>query len=440
MPDARSLFCKLAFREGWSPLLPWVKAELQERHNFRCCETIEEFQQASERAMTRQRHLKHNLWRHEKDDRDRVTDPRYYVLGWDNREKKRRLAEAIDLLKQHVSQIDSRITQMEQSFEQVRRRIRFIEDAEQFKLFADIDFANHEREIAQLRLELKAIEENNETIQILQQRLAQNEQRIRALEHNRDQTLRREQALESEIADGMRIVQHHRHTLARKIADNSFAVHAESFTELDGMLASDPLSLENLSQRPDAFRQNQQNEVRRLRDDLEPLRESVVKSMSRFLNANPAELADLDVSVQFLDDFVRLLVRIRSEDLPRFESQFKERLNEKVGQEIGVLRGNLNTQRIDIEDRIQLLNVSLRQVPFGNGSYMALVAKPVRDPEIATFRQDLDACVSGQFEGTLAANEARFSQIESLINKLRDEERWRLKVTDVAQLVRLRRH
>jgi uncharacterized protein YPO0396 len=95
------------------------------------------------------------------------------------------------------------------------------------------------------------------------------------------------------------------------------------------------------------------------------------------------------------------------------------------------LRGNLNTERTEIDDRIKLLNVSLRKVPFGLGSHMKLVAKPVRDDAIATFRKDLDACVTGQFEGTPAADEARFKQIESLINKLREDERWRLKVTDV---------
>ena len=37
-----------------------AEAELQERFNFRCCDTLEEFQQSHERALTRQRHLKLN--------------------------------------------------------------------------------------------------------------------------------------------------------------------------------------------------------------------------------------------------------------------------------------------------------------------------------------------------------------------------------------------
>ena len=137
------------------------------------------------------------------------------------------------------------------------------------------------------------------------------------------------------------------------------------------------------------------------------------------------------MTVQFIPDFLRLLERIREEDLPQFEQRFKERLNEKVGHEIGVLRGNLHTERSEIEDRIDLLNISLRQVKYGDGTHMRLVALPVRDREINDFRQELDGCVSGQFEGTLTADEARYLRIEAFIRKLQDEERWRAHVTDV---------
>ena len=381
--------------------------------------------------MTRQRHLKLSSTRHEKDDRDRVADPRYFVLGWDNRDKRRRLTEAIESFRAEVARIDSQVKELSERSEQLRRRIVAVEAAERFKTFAEIDFASHEREVSELRLQLKALEENNDTIRILKERLAKVEQHIDTLQISRDQAVRREQALDSQIVGGQRIVQTHRQTLARHEADGSFSVHAECFAELDQRFATEPLTLDNFSARPDAFRRSQAREVQRLRDELKPLEDSVVKAMGKFLNANPEERLDLEVSLLFLPDFLRLLERIRAEDLPRFEQRFKERLNEKVGQEIGVLRGNLSTEKTHIEDRIQLLNQSLRQVPFGNGSHMRLVAREVRDPEIKKFQQDLDACVSGQFEGTLEADEARFQQIESLINKLRDEERWRLLVTDV---------
>ncbi|TXT22333.1 MAG: hypothetical protein FD138_3506 [Planctomycetota bacterium] len=119
----------------------WVKAELQERFNLRCCESLEEFQQSHERALTRQRHLKLNRTRHEKDDRDRVADPRYFVLGWDNRDKKRRLTEAIESFRAEVARIDSQVRELSERTEQLRRRIVAVEAAERFKTFAEIDFA-----------------------------------------------------------------------------------------------------------------------------------------------------------------------------------------------------------------------------------------------------------------------------------------------------------
>jgi uncharacterized protein YPO0396 len=41
----QSLLRKLAFREGHA-LTPWVRGELEERVDFRCCDTLAEFQEA----------------------------------------------------------------------------------------------------------------------------------------------------------------------------------------------------------------------------------------------------------------------------------------------------------------------------------------------------------------------------------------------------------
>ncbi|MBI5759291.1 MAG: AAA family ATPase, partial [Planctomycetales bacterium] len=253
IPESRSLLWKLDFRDGWSPLLPWVKTEVQEHHSFRCCETVEEFQQSHERALNRERHLKHNSARHEKDDRKRVSDPRYFVLGWDNKEKKRRLAEAIESLKRHVSQLDSRIDQLQMEANAVRVRLVAVEAAQRFTSFAEIDFVTHEQEISELRREQKALEENNDTLRMLKQRLAEREQLVAALQDNRDQTLKHEQGLESEIAKAKTWVSHNRQLLSRSQADGSFERHVASFLDLDIAFADRPLTVENLVDRQRDF-------------------------------------------------------------------------------------------------------------------------------------------------------------------------------------------
>ena len=122
---------------------------------------------------------------------------------------------------------------------------------------------------------------------------------------------------------------------------------------------------------------------------------------------------------------------IRREDLPRHEQRFKERLNEKVLQEIGLLNGAFQTERGEILAKIGLLNESLRQLEYRPGTHMRLESRPVRDAEIVEFQDALKECLAGTFEGTLEADEARFLRVEKMITRLREDQRWRDKVTDV---------
>ena len=58
---------------------------------------------------------------------------------------------------------------------------------------------------------------------------------------------------------------------------------------------------------------------------------------------------------------------------------------------------------------------------------MQLEPKAVRDKEIDEFQRSLKECLAGMFEGSFDADEARFTRIENLIVRLRDEPRWREK-------------
>ncbi|HUG91542.1 MAG TPA: ATP-binding protein, partial [Planctomycetaceae bacterium] len=201
----QSLLRKLAFREG-HPLLPWVRAELAERFDYRCCESVEEFQQTPGRAMTRERHVHARGVRHEKDDRDRAADPRHFVLGWDNRDKRRRLAEEIERLGEARDRLDAQISRLESTLADLRRRKTAAEQAQQVTDFASIDFAAHEHEIAQLRLEQQALEAGNDAVQLLKQRLAERQAHEAALAAGREQLVGDERELENWIREAERLI------------------------------------------------------------------------------------------------------------------------------------------------------------------------------------------------------------------------------------------
>jgi uncharacterized protein YPO0396 len=426
----QSLLHKLDFRPGHQ-LLPWLKAELQDRFNFRCCDTLEEFQLAAERALTRERHVKHPGGRHEKDDREQFVDPRRYVLGWDNREKRRHLEDGIRRLRQRIEWLDTQITRFDEQQNDLRTRLQATQDALSVPDFAAIDYAADEREIAALRLEKQALEENNEVIRMLKQRLAERDHRVTVLEASREQLVGQMARLDGEIQEAERLIANAEQTLSRLQADERWATSLGQFPNLESYFAGEPLTWENLFDRQTVFSKSRQDECRQLRDQITPLEDQLRKAMSHYLRSYADEKLELVADVKYLGDFLALLARIRAEDLPKHEQRFKERLNEKVGEEIGLLRSAFETERSDIDDRVELLNRSLRQLEYRPGTHMRLQAKPVRDREIAEFRQALYDCGSGAFDGTPEANEQRYVRIEKLIHRLRDEESWRRKVTDV---------
>ena len=426
----QSLLRKLAFREG-HPLLPWVNAELEERFDFVCCDTLDEFQAADGLAMTRNRHVKFRGVRHEKDDRDKIADPRYFVLGWDNREKRRRLAEEITRLTEQRDQLDRRISKVEQQATRLHAREAALGRIQEFKDFGEIDFAAHEREIAELLREKKKLEDGSDAIRFLKQRLGKAEAAEKGLQAARDKVIGQETECGGQLKDYSRLIANAKKILKERKADGTLAHHAESFTDLEAWFAGQPLASATLFEQEREFKDARHAEIERLRKEIEPLKSRVTKLMIRFLSEFPGEREDFEPQVEYLDSFLDLLAKIEREDLPRHEQRFKERLNEKVTHEIGLLNAALRTERNEIESKIKLLNNSLRQLEYRPGTFMQLEPKPVRDTEIADFQNALNECLAGTFEGTLEADEARYLRIEKLITRLREEQRWQEKVTDV---------
>jgi uncharacterized protein YPO0396 len=426
----QSLLHKLRYRDG-APFLPWVQAELAERFDFRCCASIEEFQAAQPPALTQNRHVKLRGHRHEKDDREQAVEARYFVLGWDNRAKCRLLAAEIERLSASKQLLDAQAEQLAGLIQAVRQRALAATQAAEVADFGSIDFQQHEYGIAALEDEQRRLEAGNETVQLLKQQLAAAKGEHVALQRERDDAIRHQADLRRDLGQAQHLMANAQAVLRRRAAVGSLTGHAAAFAELDACFAQQPLVAEQLLDREKTFGDSRRAELDKLRAALDPLAAELTKAMSRFLQKFGEETVDLQPGVEFLDSFVGLHARILEEDLPQHEARFKSRLNEKVTQEIGFLNGELQKERTQIADKIELLNRCLRQLPYREGTIMRLEPRPVHDMEIKAFQGMLKECLAGTFEGTPEADEARFQRIEKLIERLRDEERWRDKVTDV---------
>ncbi len=421
---------KLVYRDH--ALTPWVKAEVESRFNFQACETIEEFQRASGAAMTRNRHFKTGHTRHEKNDRNAPEDRRHFILGWDNRAKRVALAEAIDQATRDMRGLQERAQQLQGQLRQTLTSLAALEQTRQIEDFDAIDNSRHEFEAAQLRIERQQLEESDDKIKQLKQQAAKLRVEADGYKSDRDSHIANRTTREGELKSGLKWLAGARERLKTAEADGRLDRAQVEFETLHKLVGQE-LTLDNVATLPESFERTQRQQFERSQESLKPIVRDLTSAMTRFLKKFPEEHEDLDAHVESLSSFRALHAKIASDDLPRHEERFKKRLNEKVLHEIGLLHGELESERQEIREKIQQLNQALKLLQWKPGTYMQLEPSDVQDREILDFRRELSGCLSGSFDGTAEANETSFVRIEKLVEKLRDENnsRWREKVVDV---------
>ena len=426
----KTLFHKLEFPDH--PLSPWVRSQIHLRFDFVACETLEEFQTLDSAAMTKNRHIKSGSARHEKDDRQLPADRRHFVLGWDNRQKRLSLADAIRRVNGDLQQLQTRSQKLSAETDRINGAIESLEQAIKTEDFDAIDNSRHDYQASQWKLERQRIEETDDLIRELKAQCSDRRSEATGHQQVRDHAIAQRTMRERELNDGNRLLESARNTLRRAETDGALAQATEQFESLQDSL-KEPLSLQNLGMLPSETERLQREQVDRLQERLIPVARDMTSGMTKFLKKFPDEQIDLDSDVSSHSSFVALFERISIDDLPKHEERFKRRLNENVLNEIGLLHGGLEDEREEIRDKIEQLNTALLLLEWKTGTFMRLEPTDVQDREIQDFRRDLAACLTGTLDGSPEANEATFVRIENFVSKLRDDgnTRWREKVVDV---------
>ncbi len=428
----QSLFTKLQFKARHD-LTPWVKGQVLRRFDFHCCRSVEEFNDVRRFAMTENRHVKFHAERHQKDDRARTIDPRHFVLGWDNTEKKRRIAERICELEAERQVLDHSIARCDKQIDDLQGSHRAATAALEVTDFDEIDVKRHQDEIAALQAEKQQLEESNDAVKSLRKRLGTAEAEEERLRNEHIEQLLNRGKLEDEIKRVRRMVGSSRAEVQAAKDSGEFNRHEGLFDTIRESIGEPALSIENFEQRRRSWETSTRRQIDERRKPLQTAGEKLMVAMARFLKEFQEEQDDLDASVKALESFLAMLEQLRREDLPRYEKKFKDRLNDQVTQEVALFNTALRQECKQIEERIAQLNQALASVEYNPGTSMQLEPRQVHDREIDDFRRSLSECLDGSLEHTDEANQALFLRVKALVERLGDKEgtRWRNKVIDV---------
>ncbi len=433
--DALVLADCLEIKQG--PFQDYLSDELIKRADHRCAETVEEFRQ-QRRAVTRQGQVRSGE-RHEKDDRHGVDDPRRWVLGWANERKIAALTGDLVELERGLADVAAELEQLIEKRDAVQQRQEALARLGGFSAWSDLDVAEAESRAREHDAERARLQAGSTRLEEITQALLRNEQRA-------TDVTRRIESLTGELATTAAAV---RQAESDKARDDGFVaaqppqqltMARESYAALDARLGdSRPVrSLDCAGVETDLtselFRR-----IDRLGRELGGYGQSLVQYMDQFLGRWPELRAEMDASVDARGDFLAVRTRVATDDLPRFETEFKEQLNKNAIQELAGFNNWLNRQASAIEVRVARINEALGAVPYNPGRFIRLEKESTTNQDIALFRADLRNLTNDSLvvDGD-QYSEQRFLDVKRIIERFRGREgyaesdkAWTRRVTDV---------
>ena len=149
------------------------------------------------------------------------------------------------------------------------------------------------------------------------------------------------------------------------------------------------------------------------------LEKRLVRAMNAAKQEDTGELAEAGTDMPDIDAYLTRLHVLQTEDLPAKRDRFQDYLNRSSDQGVTQLLTGIDNEVEEIEERIDAINATLRQVDFQPGRYLQLVCQRVQSQSVkdllaAQQRVRVAALKSGADEG-----EAHFQALQQVVQQLR---------------------
>ncbi|NNN21529.1 MAG: AAA family ATPase [Acidimicrobiales bacterium] len=418
----------------------WLITELSKRANHVCVDTVEEFRSKS-KAVTREGQVRDRT-RHEKDDRKPISDRRHYVLGWQNEDKIQILKDEERKLKGKIGKYSQLIGALRDEEDTIQRKLSAIDSLEIYADWAELDWEELVNKIAELQAEQKRILEASNQLSALKVELEKVVGKISEQEEAVKLHHQRLGKLENEL-------EHARGELSKSeqlLSNSNILPDKEVLDSIDlilmELLGTSTFGPKEAASVEEQTRDHLESKLAKLQRRLNELGQRSIKLMSEFKARYPLETSDFDATMESAHEFRDLYKQVESDDLPRFEKEFKNYLTQNTIRDIAGFAAQLAKQELLIKDRIERINESLSAIDYNDGRYIVLVPDPTPNVDVKEFRSDLRACTDDMFGGGSSEqySEQKFSQVKQLLDRFKGREgfseldrSWTRRVSDVRQ-------
>lgn len=414
----------------------YLTAQLAHRADHRCVDDVGQLRR-EDRAVTREG-LVRDRDRHEKDDRTRADDPRTWVLGRGSEQKISALTAEAGTLQEELTGINRQLTELDERREALDTSAAALAGLAQYTTWREIN-------VDEARESLTALTGERDRLVAGSSRLTEIDRQLAELAEREDKLAQRIGSvgeamggLKSDISAAQRRLDRERSTIDA-LDEAALAGARDCYPLLEERMGRKvPATIDECDAAATTLPRAINAAVDEAQRKMNGYVTSIQQQMAEVRRRWPEATTEMDASVAAIGEYRSLRDRVRRDDLPRFEAEFKHQLNTNAVRELTQFFSWLRRQAEQIGDRVDRINEALSAIDYSPGRIVRLVAEPTPNQEIKQFRFDLRTATTNVLSPDDAYTEQRFEEVRRIIERFRGRENhadsdkaWTRRVTDV---------
>ena len=413
--DSRKVCHKLKIKpNAWCA--GWIQSRLFEQFDHICCETPEEMGQNT-RSITRNLHIRHGGDRHSRESAQNVSHRDYDILGWDTSEKVARLRGELQRGAENLRQAEVRLKQLGQERNAAAQSEKVLEKILEVLDYCEIDYASLDEKLLQLHERITALAEANDALKALREELelAQHvkEEAVRKERDCLSDKARKEERLDLRKGDRKKI---------KPLADDGGFDWRRHVDGIRTRAGGGELTLANLSTAENKALVSIKLEVKSNEDRANDAAREFTKAAARFLNETKDRgyHNDWDATVAHGPDMCKHLELLETEELHNETQRFSRLMERSLKDEFYEFYGRISKRTKAIKDEIDLLNETLKTIPYNEGSIVLLHYAASADKRVINFMVMLKDCLTNLVGGTDKDRLDAFAKMKLLIDHIKN--------------------
>lgn len=412
-------FSKIVIKDG--ALSPWIERHLRKVADHRCCESVDELM-TCERGITKEGLIRNDNERHIKDDRYSVNDRTKFVLGWDTKLKREALIIHIQQIALDLSSLQKQAEDGKSKVNQLNMQIAAANNVCRYLAFDEVAYSFSTAQIEVKEENLKMLEEQNKNAKSLRKQLASLQEELGQFTQQMDDIKKKIIVIETRMEDLAKSVTQYRRILesvSSELSDRIFPKLDQASAEmhLDFYILEFADSLKKLTDKLREWRESKV--IAKNRSE-----KSAVSCMSKFKSAWEDESYDLDASVNHIEEFLEKYSSLQNEDLPKFETRFREMFTQKGLNAVTLLGQTMREKADEIRDSIELINKPLKNTFYSPTTKISLLCKDIENNRsVSDFQARIRKCLSRTTEELDQERQIEiFKAVDELVDYLTSKE------------------